>query len=92
MASTGKIIMGSSPCTATHPEASACIFQYLAVAVRTPYCFRSITVEGMGPSFAVEGATTTRVFETYIEEVLVPSLRTRQIVLMNSVDEQREHP
>ena len=39
----------------------------------------SMTVEGMGPSLAVEGATTARVFETYdVEKVLVPSLRTGQ--------------
>jgi uncharacterized protein YfaP (DUF2135 family) len=27
----------------------------------------SMTTKGMGPSMAVEGATTTRVFETYVE-------------------------
>ena len=32
----------------------------------------SIDVEGMGPSMAVEGATTARVFETYVEQVLAP--------------------
>ncbi len=30
----------------------------------------SMTLEGMGPSMAVEGATTSRVFETYVEQVL----------------------
>lgn len=35
----------------------------------------SMTTEGMGPSLAVEGATTARVFETYVEQVLAPSLR-----------------
>ena len=29
----------------------------------------SMTLSGMGPSLAVEGATTVRVFETYIERV-----------------------
>jgi hypothetical protein len=37
----------------------------------------SMTLSGMGPSLAVEGATTARVFETYVEKVLVPSLRAR---------------
>ena len=37
----------------------------------------NMSMEGMGPSLAVEGATTARVFETYVERVLVPSLRTR---------------
>ena len=32
----------------------------------------SMSVEGMGPSMAVEGATTARVFETYVERVLEP--------------------
>lgn len=32
-----------------------------------------MTSEGMGPSLAVEGATTARVFETYIERVLAPA-------------------
>ena len=36
----------------------------------------SMTVRGMGPSLAVEGSTTARVFETYVEKVLVPSLRS----------------
>src|SRR3712207_3523644 len=30
----------------------------------------SMTTEGMGPSLTVEGSTTARVFETYIEKVL----------------------
>ena len=35
----------------------------------------SMSLEGMGPSLAVEGATSTRVFETYVERVLAPTLR-----------------
>ena len=34
----------------------------------------SMTIEGMGPSLSVEGATTARVFEAYVEKVLAPSL------------------
>src|SRR5215218_3957674 len=33
----------------------------------------SMTIEGMGPSLTIEGATTSRIFETYVEKVLVPS-------------------
>src|SRR5918996_940838 len=40
---------------------------------------------GMGPSLAVEGATTARVFETYIEKVLAPTLRAGQIVVMDNL-------
>jgi hypothetical protein len=32
----------------------------------------SMSIEGMGPSLAVEGAITREVFETYIEKVLAP--------------------
>jgi hypothetical protein len=38
----------------------------------------SLHAGGMGPSMAVEGATTSRVFETYIERVLAPALRPGQ--------------
>ena len=37
----------------------------------------SMSLEGMGPSMPVEGATTARVFETYVKKVLVPSLEAR---------------
>ena len=45
----------------------------------------SMTTGGMGPSLAVEGATTARVFETYLEEVLVPTLRAGQVVVMDNL-------
>ena len=45
----------------------------------------SMSLEGMGPSLAVKGASTARVFETYyVEKVLVPSLRAGQIVVMDT--------
>ena len=49
----------------------------------------SMTLSGMGPSLAVEGPTTARVFETYVEEVLVPSLHTGQIVVMDNLGAHR---
>jgi transposase len=45
----------------------------------------SITMEGMGPSLAVEGATTAVVFETYVERVLSPMLRPGQVVVMDNL-------
>jgi transposase len=45
----------------------------------------SMSVEGMGPSMAVEGATTARVFETYVERVLAPTLRKGQVVVMDNL-------
>jgi transposase len=49
----------------------------------------SMTIEGMGPSLAVEGATTARVFETYVEKVLVPRLPAGQIVVMDNLGAHR---
>ena len=45
--------------------------------------------KGMGPSLAVEGATTARVFETYVKKVLVPSLRKGHIVVMDNLGAHR---
>ena len=49
----------------------------------------SMTIEGMGPSLAVEGATTAGVFETYVQRVLVPELRAGQIVVMDNLGAHR---
>jgi hypothetical protein len=49
----------------------------------------SMTLLGMGPSLAVEGATTARVFETYVEKVLAPSLKVGQIVIMDNLGAHR---
>src|SRR3712207_1793573 len=49
----------------------------------------SMTIEGMGPSLTVEGATTARVFETYVEKVLVPSLEPGRIVVMDNLGAHR---
>jgi transposase len=40
---------------------------------------------GMGPSMAVEGATTSRVFETYVERLLAPALQAGQVVVMDNL-------
>jgi hypothetical protein len=44
-----------------------------------------MSVEGMGSLLAVEGPTTTPVFEAYAERVLAPSLRKGQIVLIDNL-------
>ena len=44
-----------------------------------------MSVEGMGPSLAVEGATNREVFETYLERVLAPTLRRDQVVVMDNL-------
>jgi len=43
----------------------------------------SITLEGMGPSLAVEGSTTAEVFEAYLKRFLVPELEAGQVVVMD---------
>ena len=46
----------------------------------------SMSAQGMGPSLTVEGATTTSaVFETYVEQVLAPTLRSGQVVVMDNL-------
>ncbi len=44
-----------------------------------------MTLSGMGPSMAVEGATTRAVFETYVEQALAPSLSPGQVVVMDNL-------
>ena len=45
----------------------------------------SMTLEGMGPSLAVEGSTTAEVFEAYLEHVLLPEVEEGQVVVMDSL-------
>jgi hypothetical protein len=45
----------------------------------------SITAEGMGPCVAVVGSTTKEVFETYIEQVLSPTLGPGRVVVMDNL-------
>jgi transposase len=44
-----------------------------------------MSLEGMGPSLAVEGATDLEVFEAYLEQVLSPTLREGQVVVMDNL-------
>lgn len=45
----------------------------------------SIIVEGMGPSMSIEGASDTESFGLYMREILAPSLKAGQIVLMDNL-------
>ncbi len=49
----------------------------------------SMTLAGMGPSLAVEGATTKAVFETYVERVLAPALSPGRIVVMDNLSSHK---
>jgi transposase len=44
-----------------------------------------MSVEGMGSSLTVEGATNRDVFEAYVERVLSPELRPGQVVVMDNL-------
>ena len=44
-----------------------------------------MSLEGMGPTLAVEGATNREVFEAYVERVLAPKLRPGQVVVMDNL-------
>jgi len=45
----------------------------------------SMSLEGMGPSMVVHSSTTTKVFEAYLEQVLLPELVEGQVVVMDSL-------
>ena len=49
----------------------------------------SLHAQGMGPSMAIEGATTREVFEAYVEHFLAPVLKPAQIVVMDNLGAHR---
>ena len=72
--------------TATHPEASGCISDGAAKPGHEhDALLSSMSLEGMGPTLTVEGSTTSVVFETYVEQVLAPTLRRGQVVVMDNL-------
>ena len=56
-------------------------------AKNTTLLLASMTREGMGPCVAVmEGATTAKVFEAYVEQALAPALRPGQVVVLDNLN------
>jgi hypothetical protein len=49
----------------------------------------SMSLEGMGASLAVGGPTTREVFEAYLEQVLAPTLKPGQIVVMDNLSSHK---
>src|SRR3712207_1808841 len=49
----------------------------------------SLRSGGMGPSMAVEGATTREAFEAYVEHFLVPQLEPGEVVVMDNLGAHR---
>jgi transposase len=44
---------------------------------------------GMGASLVVEGSTNGMVFQTYLEEVLLPTLKSGQVVVMDNLSSHK---
>lgn len=49
----------------------------------------SLTLNGIGSSFIVEGSVNSQVFETYIEKVLGPTLKPSQIIVLDNLSSHR---
>jgi DDE superfamily endonuclease len=45
----------------------------------------SMSLEGMGVVMAVEGSTTQKVFEAYVERFLAPTLKPGQVVILDNL-------
>jgi len=45
----------------------------------------SVRLDGTSACMAIEGATNPEVFQAYVREVLIPSLRTGDIVIMDNL-------
>ncbi len=45
----------------------------------------SLSLEGIGASMIIEGAANAVAFEAYLQQILVPSLRVGQIVVMDNL-------
>jgi transposase len=45
----------------------------------------SMSLAGMGPAFVLDGAADSTAFEIYVEQILAPSLRTGQIVVLDNL-------
>jgi transposase len=45
----------------------------------------SLSTEGVGAAMSVEGATDAAAFETYVEHFLAPTLKARQVVVMDNL-------
>jgi transposase len=44
-----------------------------------------MSLEGMGVAMAVEGSTTQKVFEAYVERFLAPTLKPGQVVILDNL-------
>ena|SRR5215208_670909 len=78
-----------APLYAYSPIGERAFFDVLRNRAKNTTVLASLHRGGMGPSMAVQGATTARVFETYIERVLAPALMPGQVVVMDKLGAHR---
>ena len=46
----------------------------------------ALTLQGMGPALAMEGAADGAAFALYVRELLIPSLRPGQVVILDQLN------
>jgi transposase len=56
---------------------------------RTRTMISAVTVDGMGPGLVVEGGVSTAGFEAYVEQLLAPTLRPGQIVVLDNLGQHQ---
>ncbi len=78
-----------APVYAYAPVGQRAFFKIPRNRAKNTTLLTSLTSEGMGPSMAAEGATTARVFETYVKRLLAPSLHRGQVVVMDNLGVHR---
>jgi transposase len=78
-----------APLYAYAPVGERAFFELPRNRAKNTTLIASLHAQGMGPSLAVEGGTTSRVFETYVERVLAPALESGQVVVMDKLGAHR---
>ncbi len=74
-----------APVYAYAPIGERAFFEIPRNRGRNTALLSSLHAGGMGPSMAVEGATTSEVFEAYVEHLLAPTLRPGRVVVMDNL-------
>lgn len=59
---------------------------------RTTTMIGALRVDGSTACLTIEGATDTDVFRTYVEEILLPSLRPGDTVIMDNLSPHKSEP
>jgi transposase len=78
-----------APLYAYAPVGERAFFEIPRNRAKNTTLLTSLHRGGMGPSMAVEGATTARVFETYVRRLLAPALHPGQVVVMDNLGAHR---